>query len=154
MEQMALRDLWMVGGIILGFEVNVLAYRVRQQADAARRGGPGAADASSPADAGVAGAQPHGAMSVADFLGVIAVTVLSFGVFVLPVLGFGSLGLVRKAVALAIIFFFGHIVSLVGHYELYTPSPRSFRYFPGQERICVGFVVLVALAFVVGTAID
>lgn len=144
MEEIALRDLWVVGGIVLGFEVNVLVVRVGQQASRVGLGRDG--------DTGAQAARPA-ALSVSDFLGVAAVVAIVFGVFVLPLLGFAGIAIVRHAVAFGIILFLGHVVSLVGHYELYGPRPKSYRYFPGQERICVGLVALLALAFLLVTAL-
>lgn len=126
---LTLPELWTAGGVLLGFQLTAFGWRIAQEAKVGSGGD-------------IVWLPP------ADYLNLLAMSTTSLGVFVLPVLGMGDFSSAKKFLGLAALLLIGHSAALAGHYELYNPrTPRSFDFFPLQERIAVGLAVLAGIAY-------
>ncbi|MFA4918823.1 MAG: hypothetical protein WC581_06185 [Thermodesulfovibrionales bacterium] len=125
-----LKDLWTAGGVLLGFEVTAFSWRIKEESMLARE------------------KNEITWLPPADFLNLLAMLAASIGIFVLPVLGFSNLGLVKVLFGLSTILFVGHAFAIAGHYELFNwRTKRSFKYFPMQEKIVIIVVSIVSLFY-------
>jgi Ni/Fe-hydrogenase subunit HybB-like protein len=76
--------------------------------------------------------------------------ITSLDTFVLPGLGYLAVATAAKLLGLATVVFVGHSFAIAGHYELFNRrSKRSYRYFPTQEKIAIGLVVVAVVAYLI-----
>jgi len=124
-----LKDLWTVGGVLLGFQVTAFSWRVAQESRAAEQNK-------------IVWLPP------ADYLNLLAMVLTSIGCFVAPVVAVVSVEALRAMLGLAALLFLGHAVALAGHYELYSRGRnRSFVWWPPQEKVAILLVALVVTAY-------
>ena len=77
-----------------------------------------------------------------------------FGVFVLPIFGIKNIEIAKHAFALALIMFAGYPLALAGHYEMFnSKTARSFDKFPFQEKVAIGIIVILAIAYIASVII-
>jgi hypothetical protein len=75
--------------------------------------------------------------------------VLTVGVFILPVFGFGDQPFMTYAFGLAMLLFMGYPFGLTGHYDMYNNrSKRSYHYFPFQENVVITVIAVLAITYV------
>ena len=130
MVETALKDLWTPAGILLGFQLSVLKWRFERETKV-----------------GDEGDIPW--LIPADYVGLAAVAVFVFGVYLLPIGGLIGDGAARAALGLGALLFAGHFLGLCGHYQLFNRSRvRQFVWFPLQEKLAVGATLLVAVCYV------
>src|ERR1051325_179118 len=129
-----LPELWEICALLVAVQTASFAWRLAEESRVSRKG-------------------DITWVPVADALNLVAIAVLAFGVFVLPVAGLLPLRESRIAVALSILLFVGHLVSVAAHYELFNPrTARSMKYFPRQERVAVTIVCAVVVIFLIAVA--
>ena len=123
-------EIWTAAGVLLGFQVTSFLWRIGQEAGTGAKGD-------------ITWLPP------ADMLNLLAMSVLAIGVFVAPLMGAISLAATRLVLGLSVLLFVGHSFALAGHYELYNRhTPRSFDYFPLQEKIAVAATLTVVGAYI------
>jgi hypothetical protein len=131
----ALADLWVAAGVLLGLQGATFAHRVHREIAVADEGDPTW-------------------LPPADVANLASTIVMIVGVFILPAFGVGGLSLARYAFGLSALLFAGHLFAIAGHYELFNPkTSRSHVYFPVQERIAIGLVTVAAIAYVVSAVL-
>jgi len=131
MAHLQLSEIWTAAGVVLGFQVTSFLWRISNEV---ARGSKGDITWLPPA----------------DVLNLIAMVVLVVGVFIAPLAGWSLVKSPHKAFGLAVILYVGHCSALAGHYDMFNPrTPRSMKYFPFQERVVVGIVAAVAVAYCV-----
>ena len=119
------------GGILLGFQVTSLGWRITEEAKVARNGD-------------ITWLPP------ADYLNMLAMAITSSGIFVLPAIGIDNIEIIRFMFGLGAILYVGHSISLVGHYELFNhKTKRTFSYFPFQEIIAVSLTLIASVLYIV-----
>jgi hypothetical protein len=110
-------DIWTAAGVLLGFQVTSFAWRFTREAEVGETG-------------------DLTWLPLADILNLASMTVLMAGVFVLPILGLVNFDFGIHSFGLALLLFAGHPFALAGHYDMYNrKTPRSYHYFPVQERV-------------------
>ncbi len=130
-QPLEFKDLWTAGGVLLGFEVAALSWRVTQES---KRG----------AQNDITWLPP------ADFLNLLAMGSTAVGIFILPALDMLTVRAVRLVFGLSALLFVGHAFAIVGHYDMYNwRTPRSMNYFPCQEKVAVAATVLAVLGYMV-----
>ncbi len=126
-----LKDFWTAGGILLGFEITAFSWRITQEFKVAER-------------------NDIVWLTPSDYLNLLAMLATSAGVFVLPALNIADVTLFRVLFGLAAILFVGHAFAFAGHYELYgRVRRRSFSYFPFQEKLAIGMVLVLSMIYLV-----
>jgi len=122
--------IWAAAGVLMGFQVTSFAWRVSREVEVGQEG-------------------DLTWLPPADILNLASMVVAMLGVFVLPILELGSLGFANKSFGLAVLLYVGYPFALAGHYEMYNnKTPRSFAYFPMQERVAIGFVLIMVVTYV------
>ena len=125
---MQLSDIWTASGVLLGFQTTSFLWRVSNEVARSREG-------------------DLTWLPPADIVNLAAMTAIVLGVFVAPAVGAAFVDS-SKIFGLSAILFVGHCFCLAGHYEMFNPNTtRSMTYFPTQEKIAVGFVVLIAIVY-------
>ncbi|MBU7037048.1 MAG: hypothetical protein HXS52_03880 [Theionarchaea archaeon] len=128
-----LMDIWGVAGILMGFQIASFTWRISREVDVGERDY-------------VTWLPP------ADLLNLTSMVTLAGGVFVFPVLTVGGLVLAEHSFGLAVILFMGYPFALAGHYDMYNmETPRSYEYFPLQEKIVILLVACLAILYIVGS---
>ena len=128
----SLEQIWTVAGILLGFQVTAFAWRITREAE-------------------VGDTNDITWLPPADYLNLLSMVLTVAGVFVLPLLGIGGIGIARLAFGLASILLVGYSFALAGHYELFDPNnERSLprKYCPKQEQAVLMIVVVVVIAYI------
>ncbi|OGO28546.1 MAG: hypothetical protein A2W33_06140 [Chloroflexi bacterium RBG_16_52_11] len=126
-----LADIWTVTGVVMGFQVTSCAWRISREVKVGQTG-------------------DLTWLPPADILNLASMVVAAFGVFILPLLGLVDLNYTGKLLGLALLLFVGYPFALAGHYDMYkNKTPRSYQYFPLQEKIVVIFVIVVAVVYVI-----
>ena len=130
-QQATLIDLWTPAGVLLGFQITLFYWRLEREV--------------SVGDAGrITWLAP------ADYLGIVGTIVFVLGVFLLPLAGFAGPRTAGAALGLGALLFVGHFLGLCGHYEVFDATkPRSFAYFPRQEKIIVALAALAVVSYLV-----
>jgi len=123
-------DLWTAGGVLLGFQVSALWWRVQREVGQAEPGVPICVSAS-------------------DYVNLAAMVVLVAGVFLYPTIADSFPKVTKVAFGVSTILFLGHAFALVGHYELFKHAPRPRSYCPPQERIAIGSTGLAVLFYLI-----
>lgn len=134
--------LWGAAGVIAGFSVTVLIFRIGRETEMRARG------------------EPYW-FPPADFLLLGSLAVVLVGVFVLPVLGAG-LAFGQYALGWAFLLLAGYPFAIVGHYDILfgevrpmTAGRRAESGFPwktGQEAVVLVLVAVASLAYFVAVA--
>lgn len=128
---MDLGELWSAGGILVGFQVTALTFRVNREVSVARAG-------------------DLTWLPVADCLNMLSLSFTLVGVFILPVLDIIGEHAAGTVFGFAVLLLLGYAFALAGHYEMLDPrTRRSMAYFPVQERWVVAGVGLAAAAYIV-----
>src|SRR4051794_25363981 len=120
--------IWSAAGVLAGFQVAAFSLRVNREIAVADRG-------------------DFTWLPPADLLNLASLTVMMLGVFVAPILGLWDGEVAGSCLGLAVVLLAGYPFALAGHYDMYTPGPRTFAPFPLQERIAVACTLLTALAY-------
>jgi len=85
----------------------------------------------------------------ADYLNLISILILTFGVFILPLLVIISISYLKMLFGLSLIMFVGSIFAIAGHYEMYKKNRQSpGGYFPFQEKVIVSIVLVIVIIYV------
>jgi hypothetical protein len=120
-----LYNIWNAASVILGFQLVAFTWRMTRERDMNSRGKPTW-------------------FPFADMLNLAAIVVNIGGTFLAPIFGIGEIH-PAGALALSLILFAAYPFALAGHYELFWKDWGKDEYFPKQERIVVGFVVLLLI---------
>jgi len=125
-----LSDIWTAAGFLIGFQVTSFAWRVSREVK-------------------VGESNDLTWLPPADILNLISMLIASIGVFALPILGLADLNIVKYSLGLAVLMFVGYPFALAGHYDMYNnKTPRSYLYFPFQERVVIIIVAILATAYI------
>jgi hypothetical protein len=126
-----LTDLWTPTGILLGFQISLFTWRIEREVKFRDEG-------------------KQYWLTPADFLGVVGMMVLVFGLFLLPLAGFIATSGAIDALALGVLLFAGQCLGICGHYRLFPAGKkRGSNWFPLQEQIVVGLVILLSAVYIV-----
>lgn len=130
-----LGTVWGAAGVLGGFQVAAFTLRINREIQVGSR-------------------TDRTWLPIADCLNMLSLAITLIGVFVLPVLGLVGRATAARLFGLATILLLGWAIALAGHYELYNPTTaRSYDYFPLQERVATGAVVVVAATYIVVAAV-
>lgn len=125
----SIEALWGAAGVIIGFQVTAFTLRINREI-------------------AVAGKGDITWLPVADCFNMLSLSITLIGVFALPALDAVGRGTASRLFGLSVLFLLGYAFALAGHYEMYTPGPRSMVYFPVQERVVAVCVVIAAVAYI------
>lgn len=129
--EMQLRDIWIVAGVLMGFQVTSFAWRISREVKVAEEG-------------------DLTWLPPADLMYLVSMVVVMVGVFVLPTLGLVGINFAKHSFALALLLFVGYPFALAGHYDMYNcKTSRSYLYFPFQEKVVVTIVIILVVAYLV-----
>ena len=120
--------LWMAAGVLIGFQVSSFGWRISREADV---------------DEAVSTWLPP-----ADIVNLFSMMVTALGVFILPILGLINTEFSLLAFGFAMLLFVGYPFALAGHYDLFHKGPRSFEYFPRQEKIVIALIAIASAAYI------
>jgi len=124
-----LKDIWTAAGVLLGFQITVFVMRLQREIAVGDRG-------------------DLTWLVPTDYLNLAGIVVLSFGVFVIPLVETGGQVFALRAFGLAVIFFVGYVFGLAGHYELFNPrTSRSHPFWPLQEKIALLVVAVCCILY-------
>ena len=124
-----LADIWTAAGVLIGFQVTSFVWRISREVEVGKQG-------------------DLTWLPPADILNLISMAVAMVGVFVLPILGLADLSFIRFSFGLAVLLFVGYPFALAGHYDMYNnKTPRSFLYFPFQEKVVVAVIAILVTAY-------
>lgn len=131
MSTLELKDLWTPAGIILGFQMTVLMWRIQQEEAVRSRG--------------------HQQWLIpSDYLSILGLLVLVLGTMLLPILQVISLNTAKALFGLGTLFFVGQILGVAGHYQLFgTGASTTPVWFPMQERVVILTFVVIAIIYLV-----
>ena len=116
--------------MLLGFQVASIAWRVSREVDVANQGD-------------ITWLPP------ADIINLISMLANIIGVFLLPILGITDPGLAKYWLGFSVLLYVGYPFALFGHYDMYVPGPRSYKYATFQEKIVVLLISLACVAYVI-----
>ena len=127
---LGIEQIWIAGGVLLGFQVTSFAWRIAREVSVSDKG-------------------EIGWITAADYLNLAAMVVTVGGVFVLPILALAGPDFGRMAFGLGAILFVGHSFAVAAHYELFNPKTRrSYQPFPRQEKVAVALVGAASLVYI------
>ena len=127
MDELAPSTILPIASGLLSLEIASLAWMIREENRVAQRGN-------------------LSWFPIADFLNLFAIA-STVAVFIGPLSGH-EVTPSTKLLGLSLILFFGHMLSVIGHYELFIPRGRSYRYFPPQEIVCVLLTLSTAGSYI------
>lgn len=122
-------QLWTVAGVLIGFQISSFGWRISREADV---------------DEAVSTWLPP-----ADIINLFSMMITALGVFILPILGLIGTELSQLAFGFAMLLFVSYPFALAGHYDMFNKGPRSFEYFPRQEKIVVAIIAIAAAAYAI-----
>lgn len=122
-------QLWTAAGVLIGFQISSFGWRISREADV---------------DEAVSTWLPP-----ADIVNLFSMMITALGVFILPILGLINTEVSLLAFGFAMLLFVGYPFALAGHYDMFNKWPRSFDYFPRQEKIVVAIIAIAAAAYIV-----
>lgn len=127
-----LKDLWIPGGLFLGFQVTLFKWRLEEKAGVGDRGD-------------VPWLVPS------DYVNLAGILVILFGVYLLPLSRQVNLRFATVALGLGALLFVGHVVGLAAHYQALFNSKRKreFALFPAGEKWVVAGTCVTCIAYVV-----
>ena len=121
-------DLWTAAGILLGFQVNAVRWRISREISMEAEN-----------DAIIW-------LPLHDYLNLASILVISIGVFALPLIGLVGLDFLRISFVVGVILLCGYVFAAFGHYKLYMhKKPRSWC--PLQEAIPIIVALLMIFVF-------
>ena len=127
-------DLWTAGGVLLGFQVSALWWRVQREVGMKSENG-----------------EPI-RIAPSDYLNLAAMVVLVAGVFLYPTLTTTFPRVTKVCIVVSTILFLGHAFALVGHYELFRNAPRPGSSFPRQEQVAIAGTALAVALYLVAAS--
>ena len=130
-----IKELWIISGILLGFQFNVFYWRIHRESQA-----------------------PVGVVtwiSPADIVNLSSMMIMLVGVFLAPIMGVVSTPTAIKFFGLGVLLFVGHIFAMAGHYELYNKktartynkATQLYAYLPRQEQIVLIILLVVIIIY-------
>ena len=122
-------QLWTAAGVLIGFQISSFGWRISREADV---------------DEAVPTWLPP-----ADIVNLISMLVTAMGVFILPLLGLIPSELSQLAFGFAMLLFVSYPFALAGHYDMFHKGPRSFEYFPRQEKIVIAIIAIAAVTYII-----
>jgi hypothetical protein len=126
-QDLSIYELWRSVGVLVGFQITVLGWRIlREQKIAAAPGN-------------------KIWFPIADYLNIVSIAISMIFVFIVPIVA--QIPRFRMwMLGTSLLLFTAFPFALVGHYEIFTPNVRhEATYCPCQERIVL-IVTLVLLA--------
>jgi len=130
-QELNIYELWRAIGILVGFQITVLGWRVaREQKRAETR--------------------KEIWFPIADYLNVASIAISMLSVFIIPIVGdwprlrLGLLGV-------SLLLFTASPFALIGHYGMFTPNkhPQDLRYWPYQEKVVTFITAVLIVVFVI-----
>lgn len=120
-----LKDLWTPVGLLLGFQMTILMWRIQQE-EAVR----------------AKGDIPW--LIPSDYLSILGMLVFVVGTMLLPLAGVVCQKTAETFFGLGALLFVGQLLGVAGHYQLFNlSSPSVPQWLPLQEKVVL-FIVLVA----------
>jgi hypothetical protein len=130
-----LADIWTAAGVLIGFQVTSFVWRVSREVEVGKKGY-------------ITWLPP------ADILNLLSMVVVVVGVFILPILDLADLNSIKLSFGLAVLLFISYPFALAGHYDMYNnKTPRTFLYFPTQEKIVIAITTFLVILFIVSAII-
>ena len=124
-------SVWTAAGILLGFQLSVIRWRVDRERE-------------------MEAAEVTVWLPWCDWLNLASMGWTALLVFALPAVRVIPTDLVPYSFVLSIIFLIGYAFALFGHYELYRPrAPKTRDPFPLQEKVPVITTVAIGAAYLV-----
>lgn len=130
-KELNIYELWRSVGVLVGFQITVLGWRITREQKVARDG-------------------KQIWFPVADYFNLASILLSMISVFVLPIVG--QWPRLRMALLLlSLLLFTAFPFVLVGHYEIFTPNdkPEELTYWPRQEKIVTFIAAAVILGFLI-----
>lgn len=129
-------DIWTAAGVLIGFQVASFTWRVSREIEVGQVG-------------------DLTWLPPADMVNLLSMVVLLVGVFTLPILDLVDMNFVKHSFGLAVILFIGYPFTLAGHYDMYNnKTPRSYDYFPFQEKVVVVILKICVVVYLVLSVIQ
>lgn len=124
-------DIWTAAGVLIGFQVTSFVWRISREVEVGKKGD-------------ITWLPP------ADILNLLSMVVTMVGVFILPILDLADLNFMKLSFGLAVLLLVSYPFALAGHYDMYnSKTPRSFLYFPQQEKVVVAIATILVIAYLV-----
>jgi hypothetical protein len=126
---MTILDLWTPTGIILGFQMTLFSWRLSEERKV-----------------GYKGDIPW--LTPSDYMNVLGMLVLLFGVYLMPILDFIDIKLSKVFFGLGLFLFIGQALGTAAHYQLFNrTNKRVFVWFPTQEKVVLILFAIFAIAY-------
>ena len=128
-------DIWIAAGVLIGFQVTTFVWRISREVKVGEQ-------------------KDITWLPPADILNLLSMVVAMVGVFVLPILDLVGVNFMKLSFGLAVLLFISYPFALAGHYDMYNnKTPRSFLYFPPQERVVVIITTILIISYLIFTII-
>ncbi len=126
-----LANVWIVAGVILGFQINWFSWRISREIK-------------------MRGEGERIWLPVADMVNLASMALIAIGVFILPIFGFKDLNIIKRIFGFAILLVALHPFAVAGHYQLFTRgTTKDAPYFPFQEKIAVSIIGVLTIIYIV-----
>ena len=130
MIALALKDLWIPAGLLLGFQVTLLKWRIEEENKV-----------------GSAGSIPW--LTPSDYAGLAGIVTLVFGTVLLPTISLLDTRAATIAFGVGTILFVGQFVGTIAHYQMFNRrKKRTFVFLPFQELIVLIAMALALVSYV------
>jgi hypothetical protein len=128
-QDLDLYQLWRSVGVLVGFQITVLGWRIlREQKMSEAQGN-------------------KIWFPVADYMNIFSIAISMVSVFIVPMVG-QTPRLRMWMLGMSLMLFTAFPFALVGHYEIFTPNVRhEATYFPRQERIVFSVTLFLLVGF-------
>jgi hypothetical protein len=131
MKSMEISDLWTPTGLILGFQMTLFSWRLKEERIVGREGD-----------------IPW--LTPSDYMNILGMLILLFGIYLLPILGLIEIELAKVLFGLGLFLFVGQAIGTAGHYQLFNRTkPRIFIWFPKQEKIALLLFSVISLIYLI-----
>lgn len=122
--------IWIAADILLGFQVTSFAARIKREIAVGQQ-------------------RDINWLPPSDILNLLSIVVLTVGVFILPVFGFGDQPFMTYSFGLAMILFMDYSFGFAGHYAMYNNrSNLSYRYFLFKEKVVITVIDVLSITYV------
>ena len=100
MDSITLTQLWTAGGVLIGFQLIALSWRIQREAM-------------------MESVRERTWITLADYVALASLLMLTFGVFAVPILNINLVDIAAKMFGWALVMFVSYPIILIGHYNLY-----------------------------------
>lgn len=128
--RMTLESLWIPTGVLLGFQMTLLTWRLQEEKKTAKEGD-------------VTWLTPS------DYVNLLGMFVFVLGVYVFPILEVVTLAYAKIFFGLGAFLFIGQAMGTAGHYQLFNLKVRDPIWFPLQEKVTLIIFLGLSLVYLV-----